>query len=214
MHAPPICSKFGKQTGVPIVPVLMEQNYKASGWLGILTAGMLWTPLYDHASFSDNVAALVRQIQKVVPTVGRVQDCALVDDDGGEDQLFTMDEMRAELERLRKEYSAAPSRPQAGKAADGPCDLPAVVPETPARMMVSDAMHVLVETVISPDSKLRVGFHGMCVDVPRRLCGLCGAVVSTALRLTRWYFAGEASGRQRQAPGCVAMISFVSILTA
>ena len=48
--------KFAKQSGVPIVPVMMEprktgQPWHAGGWLGIITAGKLWTPMYDEASF-------------------------------------------------------------------------------------------------------------------------------------------------------------------
>ena len=34
--------QFARQSGVPIVPVLMQAGYKASGWLGIVTAGALW----------------------------------------------------------------------------------------------------------------------------------------------------------------------------
>ena len=40
--------KFAKQTGVPIVSVMMEapdssgRPWQAGGWLGIITAGSLW----------------------------------------------------------------------------------------------------------------------------------------------------------------------------
>ena len=40
--------KFARQTGVPIVAVMMEapdssgQSWQAGGWLGVITAGSLW----------------------------------------------------------------------------------------------------------------------------------------------------------------------------
>jgi hypothetical protein len=40
--------KFAKQSGVPIVPVMMEapdssgRPWQAGGWLGVITAGSLW----------------------------------------------------------------------------------------------------------------------------------------------------------------------------
>ena len=40
--------KFARQSGVPIVPVMMEapdssgRRWKAGGWLGVITAGSLW----------------------------------------------------------------------------------------------------------------------------------------------------------------------------
>eukprot|EP01052_Picozoa_sp_SAG31_P083728 SAG31_NODE_43926_length_265_cov_0.614458_2_plen_48_part_01 len=42
--------KFAKQTGVPIVPVMMTDpaQWQATGWLGVLTAGLLWTPLFQQ----------------------------------------------------------------------------------------------------------------------------------------------------------------------
>jgi hypothetical protein len=33
--------KFAQQSGVPILPVKMEDTFTASGWLGILTAGSI-----------------------------------------------------------------------------------------------------------------------------------------------------------------------------
>jgi hypothetical protein len=53
--------KFAKQSGVPIVPVMMEgpdesgRPWKAGNWLGIITAGMLWSPLHDAESFEENI---------------------------------------------------------------------------------------------------------------------------------------------------------------
>ena len=48
--------QYAKQLGRPIVPVLMEREYTAAGWLGIVTAGApVWTPLFDPAGFDAGV---------------------------------------------------------------------------------------------------------------------------------------------------------------
>jgi hypothetical protein len=39
--------KFAQQSGVPIVPVMLQADWRASDWLGIITAGALWTPLFN-----------------------------------------------------------------------------------------------------------------------------------------------------------------------
>ena len=55
--------KFAKQSGIEVVPVVMEGGgWKASGWLGLVTAGSLWTPLYEAADFEENVRQLQGQL--------------------------------------------------------------------------------------------------------------------------------------------------------
>lgn len=39
--------KFAQQSGVLIVPAMMNSDWKAAGWLGLVTAGMLWTPFFN-----------------------------------------------------------------------------------------------------------------------------------------------------------------------
>eukprot|EP01052_Picozoa_sp_SAG31_P065240 SAG31_NODE_24067_length_490_cov_0.659847_1_plen_93_part_10 len=83
--------KFAKQRGVPILPVMMQSEHAsgwvASGWLGIITAGALWTSLGDH-NFAENIESLVGQIQKTV---------------GAETELLeeNVQDVRLELERLQ-----------------------------------------------------------------------------------------------------------------
>ena len=57
--------KFAKQSGVPIVPVMAEstKGWRPSGWLGIVVAGALWTPLRSDGEFESNVRSLVEQIK-------------------------------------------------------------------------------------------------------------------------------------------------------
>ena len=55
--------KFAKQSGVEIVPVLVQgEGWRATGWLGLLTAGSLWISLFDEASFESNVRQMHGQI--------------------------------------------------------------------------------------------------------------------------------------------------------
>jgi hypothetical protein len=60
--------KFARQTGVPIIPIMMEDpsKWQAGGWLGILTAGSLWTPLYSDVGFEENIDAVIGQVFWVI----------------------------------------------------------------------------------------------------------------------------------------------------
>jgi hypothetical protein len=55
--------KFAKQSGVGMIPVMMEgDGWRPSGWLGLITAGSLWTRLNDDSGFEGNVHQLHGQI--------------------------------------------------------------------------------------------------------------------------------------------------------
>eukprot|EP01046_Picozoa_sp_COSAG06_P030957 COSAG06_NODE_2977_length_5997_cov_3.650051_2_plen_87_part_01 len=43
-------------------------GWRASEWLGIITAGALWTPLYDETAMQQNLQAVVDQIKAAAPT--------------------------------------------------------------------------------------------------------------------------------------------------
>jgi hypothetical protein len=151
--------QFAKQSGVPIVPVLMQPDYQASGWLGIVTAGALWVPLYDAATFDTGIEQLVQQIKNTVPQ----ED--LIDAEAGAaaEQLFTVDELRGELERLRADLEVAGAKTTRARLAGeaGPCRLPAGVPSLPSGLRVSSEMRKLSSTLLSAMTGPRVGFHGM-----------------------------------------------------
>ena len=54
--------KYAKQKKIPIIPALMQGNgWRASEWLGVLTAGALWTPLYDASTMQQNLQSLIDQ---------------------------------------------------------------------------------------------------------------------------------------------------------
>eukprot|EP01051_Picozoa_sp_SAG22_P020250 SAG22_NODE_4022_length_1418_cov_1.245641_1_plen_441_part_10 len=154
------------------MPVVMEDGYSASGWLGIITAGALWVPLFDTDTFDAGIDQLVQQIRHSLPDEGKGesqdQDAAEEEEDGEEEDeevLFTAAEVQAELERLRADLSAAGSRPkpvarrEAGQEI-GPCTLPAGVPPLPSGLRVSGEMRQLGLALLSPTSQCRVGFCG------------------------------------------------------
>jgi hypothetical protein len=58
--------KFAMQLGVPIVPVLGQPKWQQSGWLGIVTAGALWTPIFAESDIDENIDKLVMQIHLAV----------------------------------------------------------------------------------------------------------------------------------------------------
>jgi hypothetical protein len=160
---------IAQQTGIAVVPAMMTDpdTFKASGWLGLILAGLLWTPLFEASTFESNVNDLVEQIKQAVPelTIDSPDSPAAVATtpgitDEGEGELFTLNEMRAELERLRRQ--AAPARRQMTRAGDDLCILPAAVPELPpGGVRVTSEMRMLVELVTSPSSRTRIGFHGI-----------------------------------------------------
>ena len=60
-------AKFAKQSGVEIVPVIMQGGgWKATSWLGLVTAGSLWTPLFEEENFETNVRMLHEQLLKII----------------------------------------------------------------------------------------------------------------------------------------------------
>ncbi|KAM7438077.1 hypothetical protein ABFA07_012383 [Porites harrisoni] len=45
-----------------IVPVMCEKGFKAQGWLGIITAGLLWIDFRDGTVFENSLASLAKEI--------------------------------------------------------------------------------------------------------------------------------------------------------
>ena len=162
--------QFAKQSGVPIVPVLMEDGYSARGWLGIITAGTLWVPLYEAGRrFDAGIDQLVQQIRHALPADEEDEDEEEVLGGGEGLGLFTAAEMKEELDRLRADLEAASARPKPvgrrgggqEKLAGQKCDLPGGVPPLPSGLRVSSEMRQLALALLSPTSRCRVGFCGM-----------------------------------------------------
>ena len=120
-------------------------------------SGSLWTPLESNDEFTQNIGNLVGQIQAAVGVEAEIYDVVEGDDEDASGELFSVDEIREELERLR----ADDKKPVITLTSDGDeCALPFVIPEASDALVVSDSMHTLVDTVISATSKRRCGFWG------------------------------------------------------
>eukprot|EP01047_Picozoa_sp_COSAG01_P033034 COSAG01_NODE_2413_length_7745_cov_2.532304_8_plen_181_part_00 len=155
--------KFAKQTGVPIVPVMMQSGgWAPSGWLGLLTAGTLWTPLHDKATLAQNVDGLIHQIKLAL---GSDDEQTVNDMQEDEPDAFSAKELRDELDRLAEEQqSASPS--QAAKPDEkAAAKISAAVPQLPIGVLVTGAMTELLK-ILTDSATTRVGFFGMGECLP------------------------------------------------
>ena len=172
--------KFAQQSGVPIVPVMMIADFQASGWLGIITAGTLWTAVHG-GELDDAVDKLVIQMQS---TLENHRDQGMMSADSSasdadvdesdfsstedEDLEFSVQEMRDELQRLMADLrlvkaadgkavvadgtaaAAAQMSSAAGVAENALCPLPAGVPQLPPGLWVTAPMQRLLTLLQQP----------------------------------------------------------------
>ena len=117
--------------------------------------GSLWTPLESNGEFMQNIGNLVGQILAAVGV--EIDEVVDGDDDDANGEMFSVDEIREELERLR----ADDEKPVISLVSDGnECALPFAVPVACDALVVADSMHTLVATVLSEVAKRRCGFWG------------------------------------------------------
>eukprot|EP01047_Picozoa_sp_COSAG01_P042920 COSAG01_NODE_3777_length_5704_cov_34.622658_2_plen_714_part_00 len=152
--------KFAKQIGVPIVPVMMQGGgWTPRGWLGLLTAGTLWTPLHDQAKLAQNVEGLVQQMKLALEFDTEQTDA---DTQAEESDAFSTKELRDELDRLAEEQ--LPTSPgQVAAASSGvkaAATISAAVPQVPMGVLVTGAMTKLLEK-LTDTTITRMGFFGM-----------------------------------------------------
>jgi hypothetical protein len=157
--------KFARQSGVPILPVMVEAGgWRATGWLGLLTAGSLWVRMSDETAFDENVHQLYSQIQTLVGSavpsdLEEMSDAAVV----------TASEAKEELERLRDDLVTKADFQSTGAAVlsdpSQPATIPAGVPKLPARFQSTEQITELARLVLSTSARdmamPRVGFWGM-----------------------------------------------------
>ena len=104
------------------------------------------TPLYDPATFDENIPNLLRQIEvAVAPEEG--------DDETAAD--FSADDVREELERLRKD-----EQPAVISTTGGMCALSAQVPKLPEGLRITPEVQQLLTALLTSEKK-RIGFCGM-----------------------------------------------------
>jgi hypothetical protein len=121
--------KFAAQTGVAIVPVMVEEGFQATGWLGILTAGLLWTKLWDSSTVVEDVDSLIEQI------VAQTQDPTAAGDIIGVTRSEESTAMKDELLRLRE--TAGLEAPSEDGVAAELARIPALAPSPPAGILVT-----------------------------------------------------------------------------
>ena len=128
---------------------MMEENFKPSSWLGILSAGLLWTRLWDPASFDADVDSLIEQI------VTQTQD-SQAEDAFAEIGAMPLGDVKNELSRLRE---ASGFEPEDGQHPED-ARVPSFAPTLPSGILVTPAMNKLLSCLLNQANK-RVGFCGM-----------------------------------------------------
>ena len=168
--------KFAQQSGVPIIPVMMQEHFTAKGWLGILTSGSVWTPMYDASTVPDGIDKLIAQGQHLVPGMRGEDDVSdtmseasgdgtssSFDVGGWGDDMFSLTEMREELDRLREDIASSSRATSTLPRESGVslCPLPAMVPILPRGLFVTTEMQSVLDAVLSDTSPPQIGFCGM-----------------------------------------------------
>jgi hypothetical protein len=134
---------------------MCQEGFQASSWLGILTAGLLWTRLWDSSTFTEDVDSLVEQIvQTQDPEAG---DVVL-----GAEDATTIDDVKGELLRLRESAGLEVASGQSAAATEQ-ARIPAFAAPLPSGILVTSEMEQLSSNLLDPANK-RVGFCGMVRD--------------------------------------------------
>ncbi len=55
-------AEYAFQLRKEIVPLIMDANYRADGWLGIIMGSKLWIDFSDKKNFNDSVEKLKKEI--------------------------------------------------------------------------------------------------------------------------------------------------------
>ena len=53
---------YGDSIDTSIVPCMVQPDFRAKGWLGLLTAGMLWIDFRNPDNFDNSIQSLVKEI--------------------------------------------------------------------------------------------------------------------------------------------------------
>eukprot|EP00808_Paulinella_micropora_P029771 g50912.t1 len=60
---------YADACALPMIPVMAQSNWKQSGWLGVMTAGALWTDFTDPGRLDSSIQALLNEIREAAPEV-------------------------------------------------------------------------------------------------------------------------------------------------
>ena len=135
----------------------MQADYAPSGWLGLLTAGTLWTPMHDESSLEESVDGLVRQITLAVAP--EQAEYGVSQDEAAESPDFSKNDLRYELDRLKTDQESESNSQVASFGEDGRAQamVPAAAPELPLGVLVTQPMEELLSHLVDGEST-RVGF--------------------------------------------------------
>ena len=157
--------------------------------LGIITAGTLWTPLWDPSSYAENMPNLLRQIELAV-----TQDDEDETEYAGDE--FTTSDARQELERLRNDEQPA----TANADRSGMCALPAQVPDLPEGVRITTEMKQLLSVLLT-SSNDRIGFCGMG-GIGKTTVATCALSVCIACKMAQ-----HCKRPTHNSPSCLCMLS-------
>ena len=62
---------YAFQLGKPIIPVKVEEDYDADGWIGILLAGRKYTKAYTNDMLKANMPELFKELEAIEKDCGR-----------------------------------------------------------------------------------------------------------------------------------------------
>lgn len=53
---------YADDNEIPIVPVMLQRNWKATSWLGLVTAGLLWIDFRNSDNIETRIESLAKEI--------------------------------------------------------------------------------------------------------------------------------------------------------
>lgn len=110
--------KFAVQRGVPIVPVMLQQGFSPGGWLGLLTAGVLYVEMYVSSKLDESIDNLILQVElSIMPqqAAGTQQINEML-------RLLRLAHTRQCPQRVRGSHNLPPGLNAALLGEGGPCD--------------------------------------------------------------------------------------------
>lgn len=139
--------KFARDCKVPIVPVYVQGGgWKASGWLGLLTAGALWLQYNDGNAqeFDSFTTSLSQTVEKNIPDAGGATPGAPPPQHDSKE----LSEMRQELDSLRLQLEAATPDAHATRV-DGVANVPSDVPPIRSNLQTTPGMQNAKATLLA-----------------------------------------------------------------
>ena len=146
----------------------------ADDWLGLITAGALWTPLCDESNFESSVDSLQEQIRKTAPALTIAEPEAQSAASAGDaTHAKQMDDLRQQIDELRRQVLVStPAAPVSKKEHDKnalapvPADVPPLADnfqstpdmETLKTLLLDD---VSTSVAVSSLARGRIGAFGM-----------------------------------------------------